>query len=217
VPGLRERWIEIKDAVERSCATAARDPAGVTVVAVSKTFPLDLLREAYDVGIREFGESRLQEAEPKILAMPDDVTWHFVGKLQSNKAKRAAGLFDIVHTVESERQVAEMDKAGRKVQALIEVNVAREPQKAGVFPEDIDSMVRCLSSCVNVRYRGLMTIGPVVPEPGLSRPVFRALAECGERHGAEWLSMGMSADFDVAIQEGATHVRIGSALFGGRT
>lgn len=214
---MKARWAGIQDQVASACASVGRDPADVTVIAVSKTVPLALVEEAYGLGVREFGESRLQEAGPKILAMPDDSVWHFVGKLQSNKAKKAAGLFDVVHTVESEKQVQELEKAGRKVHALIEVNVAREPQKAGVFPEDIDSMVRCLSSCGNVRYRGLMTIGPVVPDPGLSRPVFRTLAELGKRHGAEWLSMGMSADFDVAIQEGATHVRIGTALFGGRT
>lgn len=214
--GLEERWEKIRSEVAGACRRAGRSPEDVTIVAVSKTVPIERIREAHRLGIRDFGESRLQEAEPKIAALPDDIVWHFVGRLQSNKAKRAASLVRVIHTVESERQVAEMEKAGREVQALIEVNVAREPQKAGVFPDDLDSMVQCLSSCLHVRYRGLMTIGPVVPDPELSRETFAKLAELGRLHGAEWLSMGMSADFSVAVQEGATHVRVGTALFGGR-
>lgn len=207
----------IQEKIARSCDSAGRDPSSVTLIAVSKTVPVDLIREAYDCGVRDFGESRWQEAQGKLDQLPGDVTWHFIGKLQSNKAKRVAVRFPVVHTVESEGQVAEMEKAGRSCQALIELNLAREPQKGGIFVENLDSLVQRLLSCNHVRFRGLMTIGPLVTDPEQSRSLFRELAEVGKACNADWLSMGMSADYDVAIQEGATHVRVGSALFGERT
>ena len=214
--GLKERWEEVQSRVQAACKSVGRHPAEVTVIAVTKTVALDQILEAYGIGLRHFGESRLQEAVPKVQSLPDDVTWHFVGKLQSNKARKVAELFDVVHTLESENQLREMDKTDLQVQGLVEVNLGREPQKAGVFAEDLDTMVQRLSCSQHVRYRGLMTIGPLEPDPEQSRKVFRSLAQLGKRAGAEWLSMGMSADYDVAIQEGATHVRVGSALFGER-
>ena len=214
--GVQDRWKEVESRVLEACRTVGRDPSTVTVVAVTKTVALDRILEAYEIGVRHFGESRLQEAVPKVQSLPDDVTWHFVGKLQSNKARKVAELFDVVHTLEGENQLREMDKTDQQVQGLVEVNLGRELQKAGVFAEDLDTMVQRLSCSQHVRYRGLMTIGPLEPDPEQSRKVFRSLAQLGKRTGAEWLSMGMSANYDVAIQEGATHVRVGSALFGER-
>jgi PLP dependent protein len=206
----------LRERICRSCETARRDPASVTLVAVGKTFPADDIRRAYDLGVRDFGESRLQEAQPKIESLPTDIVWHFVGNLQSNKAKRAAQLFQVLHTVYKPSQLAELAKADRTVDALVEVNIAEEPQKAGLSAERLDHFVPMLLQCPQVRFRGLMTIGPVVQEPSQMRRYFRSLREANERLGGEWLSMGMSSDFEVAIQEGSTHVRVGTALFGVR-
>ncbi len=213
---LAARWRAIQESVRSACDASGRDSTTVTVVAVTKTVEVSAIQAAYDLGIRDFGESRLQEALPKIESLPADIVWHFVGKLQSNKAKKAAGLFDVLHTIEGEAQIQEVEKSQTRVDCLIEVNLAKEEQKAGVFPENLDGLVQRLLSCKYACYRGLMTVGPLTSDPAQSRAVFRRLAELGKRFGAAWLSMGMSADFDVAIQEGATHVRIGTALFGER-
>lgn len=210
---------EVQSRLALACDSCGRDPLSVTLVAVTKTVPVQAIQEAYDAGQRHFGESRLQEALPKIAALPQDIVWHFIGRLQSNKARRVAECFDVVHTLENERQLAEAAKAKSKaapLDVLVEVNVADEPQKAGVLPVNLDRLLQGLLICPNVRFRGLMTIGPEVTDPEQSRPVFRALRSLGQQVGAEWLSMGMSADAHVAIQEGATHVRIGSAIFGER-
>jgi pyridoxal phosphate enzyme (YggS family) len=216
MPGLQDRLREIERRISESCAVAGRSPDDVVIVAVSKSVPVDVVKAAYDLGLRHFGESRLQEAAPKIEALPKDIVWHFVGRLQSNKAKAVAERFDAVHSLEKRSQLVEIAKAGRQIDGLVQVNVAKEPQKAGLLPEELDKFVREIANCPQVRYRGLMTLGPLVSDPELSRPVFRELARLGREWGAEWLSMGMSGDFDVAVQEGATHVRVGTALFGGR-
>lgn len=207
---------QVEDRIARACASVGRDPSGVTLVAVSKTFPIDAVRKAYDLGLRHFGESRLQEALPKIEALPDDIVWHFVGKLQSNKAKRAAQAFSVIHTLESESQLREIDKAGRRPDVLVEVNIGAETQKSGLLVENVDDFVQLVLHCDNARYRGLMTVGPLL-SPEEVRPFFRKLRELKDRVGGDWLSMGMSGDFEVAIQEGASHVRVGSALFGSRS
>ena len=212
-----ERWGTIQNRVALACHESGRPPDSVTVIAVTKTVGLPLISAAYECGVRHFGESRLQEALPKIANMPSDCVWHFIGKLQSNKAKLISQAFDAVHTIESDHQVKELVKAGRTIDGFIEVNVAEESQKAGVFAERLDETVQMLSSFSQVRFRGLMTIGPLTPDPEQSRAVFRKLAELAKTVGTTGLSMGMSADYDVAIQEGATHVRVGSALFGERT
>ncbi|MCW5938911.1 MAG: YggS family pyridoxal phosphate-dependent enzyme [Fimbriimonadaceae bacterium] len=216
VKGLQTRLAEIERRIETACLTAGRHRSEVQLVAVTKTVPLEVIKAAYDLGLRHFGESRLQEARPKIEALPDDIVWHFVGRLQSNKAKAVAETFAVVHTFEKGSQLVETAKSGRVINGLVEVNIANEQQKAGVLPEALDKFVSELSNYPQVRFRGLMTIGPLVSEAGLNRPVFKELARLGKELGTEWLSMGMSGDFDVAIQEGATHVRIGTALFGER-
>lgn len=206
---IREQIAEAASAVQRS-------PEGVTLIAVSKTVPIDGLRAAYEAGQRHFGESRLQEATPKIAAMPDDCIWHFIGPLQSNKARAVANLFHIVHTVYNERQLKEIEKSAREVDVFIEVNIAEEEQKAGILLKDIDDFHNSLIHCKQANFRGLMTIGPRVESAEESRRFFRTLNEQNARLGGQWLSMGMSGDFNVAIQEGATHVRVGSAIFGSR-
>jgi pyridoxal phosphate enzyme (YggS family) len=206
----------VQDRIARAAETSGRDPASVTLVAVSKTYPVDAIRAAYDLGVRHFGESRLQEAQPKIEILPGDITWHFIGHLQSNKAKRVGQLFDVVHTLHNEGQLRELAKAGRQVDGLIEVNIAEESQKTGLPLSDVDAFRKNVLDCSQVRFRGLMTIGPAVENAEQMRPYFRSLREANTAVGGDWLSMGMSHDFEVAIQEGSTHVRVGTALFGAR-
>lgn len=214
---LADRLRALRDRIEQVCASVDRDPQGVTLVAVSKTFSVDAIREAYDAGLRHFGESRLQEAEPKIAALPDDIVWHFVGKLQSNKARRVASQFSVVHTLESPSQIREIAKAEATIDGLIEINIADEPQKSGIRLAALDEFVQECLHCDRVRLRGLMTIGPQVRNAEDMRPYFRKLRErLSQVPKGTWLSMGMSSDFDVAIQEGATHIRVGTALFGDR-
>lgn len=215
--GIAENLHDLRERIARACESVSRDPATVTLVAVTKTFPTEAIREAYDLGHRDFGESRLQEALPKIAALPGDVRWHFVGKLQSNKAKRAAAQFHTIHTLESPSQLDEIAKAGRQVEGFIEVNVSGETQKSGISPKSLDDFVKTVLYCPQVCLRGLMAIGPLAADVEQVRKAFRLLRELRERiPGTDALSMGMSADLEVAIQEGSTHVRVGTAIFGKR-
>ncbi|MBX3112360.1 MAG: YggS family pyridoxal phosphate-dependent enzyme [Fimbriimonadaceae bacterium] len=214
--GLAGRLKAVKDRIARACDVCGRDPASVTLVAVSKTVGVEAVLAAYDLGVRDFGESRWQEAQTKVHVVPTDARWHFIGRLQSNKTQAVAGSFDVLHTLENDRQLEQLDHASRVVDGLVQVNLGREPQKSGVFSEDLDDMVRRVSKHRQVRFRGLMTIGPAEASPEETRRLFRDLAEMNHRLGGEWLSMGMSHDLESAVQEGSTHVRIGTALFGGR-
>ncbi len=213
---ISDRYRNILDRIDRACLNCGRDPAGVTLIAVSKTQPVEAIKPLVDLGQLHFGESRLQEAEPKIAELPIHLEWHFIGTLQSNKAKRVASLFSTIHTFTNDSQLKEVAKGKRVVDGLIEVNIAEETQKAGIFAEGLDEYRANLIECNQVHFRGLMTIGPLVEDPEASRPYFRRLKELGMKLESEWLSMGMSHDFEVAIQEGATHVRVGTALFGAR-
>lgn len=211
------RLAQVTERIERACESVGRDPIGVTLVAVSKTYPVEAIRELYDLGHRDFGESRLQEALPKIAALPDDIRWHMIGKLQSNKAKRAGQVFHAIHTLEKVAQLAELGKVDRIVEGFIEVNLAEERQKSGLFASSLDDFHRIVLHCKQVHFQGLMTVGPLDASLEETRTLFAKLRNLNERVGGSRLSMGMSRDFDVAIQEGATHVRVGSALFGERS
>lgn len=207
---------QINQRIASACASVSRQPSEVTLIAVSKTFTTSEIQKAYDAGHRHFGESRLQEAQPKIEALPADIVWHFIGTLQSNKAKKIAQLFPVIHTIDSESKLKEISKAERSIQGFIEVNIANEPQKAGISTDALDVFSKTVLSYSQVHLTGLMTIGPTMSDPELSRPYFRELRKQAYRLGVENISMGMSQDFDVAIQEGATHIRVGSAIFGSR-
>ena len=207
--GVRER-------IEAACAIAGRDPSMVTLIAVSKLRSVDQIRAAYDSGQRDFGENRLQEAQPKIEVLPNDIVWHFIGPLQSNKAKKIATLFNVLHTFCKQSQLVEAEKAQRYVDALVEVNIANEQQKSGISVKQLDEMHGEVIKCEHVHFRGLMTVGPVVSNAEEMRPYFREMQTQRARLGADWLSMGMSGDFEVAIQEGASHIRVGTAIFGSR-
>ncbi len=210
----------VRERIERACERAGRDPASVTLVAVSKGHPAEAIGAACEAGLRHFGENRIQEAVPKIeeaMAAGVDATWHLVGHLQSNKAKAAAGAFDVIHSVDSPRLLARLDAAAPAPRdVLLQVNVADEPQKQGVAPDEVGALMEAAREARNLRLRGLMTIAPIASDPEDVRPVFRALRELAERYELPELSMGMTDDFEVAIEEGATLVRVGRAIFGER-
>lgn len=218
---MKTRLLAIRERIERACESAGRDPSEVTLIAVSKGFPADAVREAFDLGCRDFGENRLQEALGKFEALPPELvgasTWHFIGTLQSRKVPLATERFDVIHTLDRASQLAQLAKVPQAVTALVEVNIAREPQKGGVLPEDLPAFVHCFDELPQVRLAGLMTMGPAAASAEDMRPFFALLRHLGKQcRIGPWLSMGMSDDFDVAIQEGATHVRVGTALFGSR-
>lgn len=213
--------------ISAAAARAGRDAASVTLVAVSKTVPVERLRAAVEAGLTVLGENRVQEAEGKAPSLPG-VRWHLVGPLQSNKARRAVGLFDVVESVDSPDLAARLDRLatelrpGRPLEVLLQVNVDRDGAKAGFEPADLDAALPAILALPGIRVAGLMTIGRLVATPEEARPAFRALRELSERLRATHpslgaaLSMGMSHDYEVAVEEGATIVRVGRALFGER-
>ncbi len=225
--GFAERLARVRERIERAAARSGRRAGEITLVAVSKTHPVERVLEARAAGIDVFGENYVQEAEGKIAALPD-AAWHLIGRLQTNKAGRAAGLFSWIQTADSERLLRALDRhaaeRGKTLSVLLEVNLAGEAQKAGVPPEDLPAILSAASGLAAVRLRGFMAIPPFFEDPEESRPWFARLRELrdrlapayGGRPGLTELSMGMSGDFEVAIEEGATMVRVGTALFGPR-
>lgn len=218
---IADNILTVQTRVAAAARRAGRRPENVTLVAISKGHPASAVREAYAAGQRHFGENRVQEAESKLAALPDlrpHVTWHMVGHLQTNKAKVALQLFDIIQSVDSARLGETLDaKATRPVGVFLEVNVAGEASKGGLPPDQVAETLKALSRCPNLRVGGLMTIAPLVEDREETRPVFRRLRELAEGLGLGGLSMGMTNDFEVAVEEGATIVRIGTAIFGPRT
>jgi len=212
--------------IAAACARAGRDPASVTLLAVSKGQPPEVVRAAADLGLTLFGENKVQEAKAKIPLCPGRLHWHLVGHLQSNKARDAVHWFEMIQSLDSLALAAELqkqaEKAAKTVPVLLEVNVAGEASKFGYRPEALLAELRELNAFPRLEIQGLMTLAPWTPDPEKVRPVFRRLrelkAECEQQLGAPLahLSMGMSGDFEVAIEEGATLVRIGTALFGPR-
>ncbi len=211
----------VRERIARACQRTGRDPDSVTLVAVTKGQPVEAIRAAYSAGLRHFGENRIQEAVPKIEAAKAsgvEATWHLVGHLQSNKARAAAADFDVIHSVDSPRLLSRLDGAAPAPRdVLLQVNVAAEPQKQGVAPDEVEALVETAREAANLRLRGLMTIAPMVADPEDVRPVFRDLRKLAEGVALTELSMGMTDDFEVAIEEGATLVRVGRAIFGERT
>ena len=220
----------VRRRIAAAAASAGRPPSSVRLVAVSKTFPLEAIREAYALGQRDFGENRVQEALKKIDASRDlpDLQWHLLGHLQGNKAQKAAHAFSTVQSVDSPDLLSRLDRAaeaaGATPELLIQVDLADEPTKFGLPPEAVPGLLDQAANCRAARVVGLMTLPPAPDTPEDARPWFRRLRELRDRCldqgvSAELLrelSMGMSGDFEVAIQEGATLVRVGTAIFGGR-
>jgi hypothetical protein len=225
---IAERVLAVRDRIARAAERASRAPAEVTLVAVSKTHPAEAVRAAWSAGIRDFGENRVQEAEPKIAATADlaGVRWHLVGHLQSNKARRAAALFEVVQSVDSldlaRRLSRAAAEAGRTLRALVQVDLAGEETKFGLPERELVPTLEALQGAEGLRLEGLMLLPPLFEDPEGARPFFRRLRQlrdearaAGLLAGGE-LSMGMSHDLEPAVEEGATVVRVGTAIFGER-
>ena len=214
------RLFAIRQEIERACRDAKRDPASVTLVAISKTFEAGAIEPVIGAGQQVFGENRVQEAKakwPALKARHGGIELHLVGPLQSNKARDAVALFDAIHSVDRpslcEALAEEIARQNRRPLLFVEINTGEEPQKAGVLPQETDAFLKCCREDYGLMVSGLMCIPPVDEPPG---PHFALTAKIARRNGLALLSMGMSADFAAAIQLGATHVRIGTAIFGER-
>ncbi len=212
----------IQARVAHAAAAAGRPADSVTIVAVSKTFPADLVTAAHQAGVRHFGENWVQEAAaklPQLAALTPRPIWHMVGHLQTNKVKLALELFDLIQSVDSVHlgETIARRAGGRRIPILLEVNVAGEASKQGFRPEDLPSACDRLRAIPQLDLRGLMTVAPAVDHPEAAEPVFRCLRELRDELGLQELSMGMTDDFEVAVREGATILRIGRAIFGPRS
>ena len=224
---IRARLDSVRDRIANAAGRSGRDPASVRLIAISKTFGPDAVRAAAEAGQIDFGENKVQEALAKIDATKDlNLRWHLVGHLQSNKARKAGEAFHSIHSVDDAALVGRIDEAaaGRSVELLIQVDLVGETTKHGVRPDALKPIFEAARSCRSARVVGLMLLPPAVDEPAEARPYFAALRELRDELAAEGversmlreLSMGMSHDFEVAIEEGATLVRVGSAIFGFR-
>ena len=224
-----ERLTGVRARLERAARSAGRDPSSVRLIAVSKTFPINLIRDAYAAGQREFGENRVQEALQKISTSTDlEIRWHLLGHLQTNKARKAGPAFATIQSVDSVELLQRLDRAaeetGTRPELLIQVDLAGEATKYGAPPAEVPRLLEAAGACRAATVTGLMTLPPVPDTPEDARPWFRTLRDLRDGWLATGapasmlreLSMGMSGDFEVAIQEGATMVRVGTAIFGSR-
>jgi pyridoxal phosphate enzyme (YggS family) len=227
---LRARLAGVRRRIADAASRTGRDPAAVRLVAVSKTFPAEHIRAAFEAGQRDFGENRVQEALAKIGSLSDlPVTWHLIGHLQSNKARRAAETFQAIHSVDDLSLLHKLDQAAgatrRTIELLVQVALAGEPTKSGARPDQLMPIFIAAAACSAARVSGLMLLPPMTADPEGARPFFAALrhlrddllAAGVDRAMLAELSMGMSDDFEVAIEEGATIVRVGTAIFGDRS
>jgi len=220
LPDIRQNLTTVKTRIEDAAREAGRDPAKINLIAISKTHGADRITDAIVAGQVVFGENRVQESEgkwPGLKAEYPDTFLHLVGPLQSNKVKRAVEMFDAVQTVDRPKLARalarEMDAAGRQLDCFVQINTGEEPQKAGILPADADAFVALCRNDFALPIIGLMCIPPIDEEAGLH---FGLLSEIARRNGLEQLSMGMSGDFETAVRFGATHVRVGTAIFGQR-
>lgn len=225
---IQENIKAVEDRIAAECQKAGRDPEDVTLIAVSKTKPVEMLREAYEYGCRDFGENKVQELLDKYEEMPRDIRWHMIGHLQRNKVKYIVDKVYLIHSVDSLRLAEEISKEAMKkqvtVKILIEINVAEEESKYGVRLEEAEELIRAAALLPNICICGLMTIAPCVEDPEENRPIFRSLKKLAvdikmkniDNVHMGVLSMGMTGDYEVAIEEGATMVRVGTGIFGER-
>ena len=225
---LKENLQEVEERIQASCLRAGRDRSEVTLVAVSKTKPAEMLKEAYDLGVRVFGENKVQEIREKYEALPKDIEWHMIGHLQTNKVKYIVDKVKLIHSVDSLRLAdvieKEAEKHGRKVDILLEVNVAEEESKFGLKMHEVIPFTEKIAKYPHINLRGLMTIAPFVQNPEKNRTIFANLhklyVDIQEKNidngTVSILSMGMTNDYEVAIEEGATMVRVGTGIFGAR-
>jgi PLP dependent protein len=220
IQDIRANLEAVHERVARACERAGRKPDDVLLIAVSKTVEIERIRLAVTAGVRALGENRVQEAKEKVAGFGRPVPWHLIGSLQTNKARDAVELFDWIHSVDREELARELDRRAhqreRRVKILVQVNVGEEPQKGGVHPAELKGLLESLTALSNLEVRGLMCIPPAAETADASRPWFKRLRELRDAAGLEHCSMGMSGDFEVAIEEGATMVRVGTAIFGPR-
>ena len=225
---IRERLVRVRERIARAAERAGRSADDITLIAVSKTFDSATVQQAVDAGARDLGENRVQEAIAKVGVVQGEARWHLIGHLQSNKARQAVEAFDVIHTIDSNQLADRLDRiageVGRRPSVLVQVDLAHEPTKSGADESELPGIIEALESASHLEFRGLMTLPPFFDSPEQARPYFRKLREILEglnRHRSTdqrltELSMGMTNDFEVAIEEGATMVRVGTAIFGVR-
>ncbi len=225
---IKEHLTEVKERIEQACIRSGRNPGEVTLIAVSKTKPVPMLEEAYAAGARDFGENKVQEIAAKKPELPEDIRWHMIGHLQRNKVGQVLGKAVLIHSVDSLRLARQIEtdaaKAGLDVDILLEVNVAREESKYGFMLEEVEDAIMTIKEFPHVHIKGLMTIAPFVENPEENRGIFKKLFEFAvdidkkniDNVTMSVLSMGMTGDYEVAVEEGATMVRVGTGIFGVR-
>ena len=215
---LHQRLEEVEERIARVCRHCGRSRQDITLIAVTKVFPPEIILQAYELGLRHFGENYVQEFERKSphVSHLDGATFHLIGALQSNKSNKAAALFHSIHTVDTAKLARRLDSVSKPLDVMIEVKLSPEESKHGAAPEELPALIEAIRDCRNLNLSGLMTMPPWSDDAEPSRPYFRRLRELAEQHHLTALSMGMSHDFEVAIEEGATHIRVGTALFGSR-
>ena len=222
---IKENLLRVKERIERAAQKAGRDPKEIKLVAVSKTVEVARIKEAIEAGVSILGENYVQEAQKKIEALGRPVSWHFIGHLQSNKARYAVRLFDVIHSIDgiplAEELNRRVEQPDRVIKVMIEVNLSKEATKFGTDEERVLNLAKRIQTLKHLSLEGLMTMPPYFDSPEMSRPYYVALRELKERMTKEGipmkeLSMGMSNDFEIAIEEGATYVRVGTAIFGAR-
>ena len=225
---LKENLEKVEENIQAACDRAGRKRDEVTLIAVSKTKPVEMLREVYDTGIRQFGENKVQEMCDKMEVLPDNIKWHMIGHLQRNKVKYIAGKVELIHSVDSIRLAKQISDEAQKqsieILVLLEVNVAREESKFGFFTEETEDACREISKMPGIRVKGLMTSAPFVENAEDNRKYFKKLYELAvdiqskniDNISMRELSMGMTGDYVVAVEEGATIVRVGTGIFGSR-
>ena len=225
---LKENLADVEAKIVKACENSGRQRDDVTLIAVSKTKPVETLKEAYDLGIRVFGENKVQELTDKYEALPKDIQWHMIGHLQRNKVKYIIDKVALIHSVDSIRLAETIEKEAAKhnitANILIEVNVAKEESKFGLMPEELDELIDKIKDFNHIQVKGLMTIAPFVENPETNREIFRSLRKLSvdisnknvDNVNVSILSMGMTNDYTVAVEEGATMVRVGTGIFGAR-
>ena len=225
---LKENLENVEEKIQEACRRSGRNREDITLIAVSKTKPTETLQHAYDLGVRVFGENKVQELSEKYDALPDDIHWHMIGHLQRNKIKYIIGKTELIHSVDSFRLAEAIEKEAAKrnltVDVLMEVNIAREESKFGLLPEEVDEFIEKVQKLPHLQVKGLMTIAPFVENPEENREVFAQLKKLSvdiatkNAHNITMsiLSMGMTNDYQIAIEEGATMIRVGTGIFGAR-
>ena len=225
---IRENISEVKEKIRAACEKSGHSPEDVTLIAVSKTKPVSAIREAYEAGIRDFGENKVQELMEKIPALPSDIRWHMIGHLQRNKVKYLIGRVALIHSVDSLRLAEEISREslrkGVETDLLMEVNIAGEESKYGIVPSDAALLAESIAALPAVRLKGLMTVAPYVESPEKNRLYFQKLRELSvdisrkniDNVSMNVLSMGMTGDYGIAVEEGAVYVRVGTGIFGER-